>query len=225
MDNQDMQKKLIIIVNESEKNPRLVSLEGHQSEERKSSAKERQESSSNLISKLHLKSKKKRRKRESSADSSSSGEVSPEVTLYPAKKKKYGKRRRQNHTTTSRDSSSSDGNDLDDSQHTMFKILTEGEKFKCNLPKGMARYANIFFEEFIPEGDLKEAILTQSPVPENMDTLKKLDDFLKDLLKEKKKINEQNLENIFGKLQNKTRDIMGPLANAENSRKRKTSQI
>ena len=31
------------------------------------------------------------------------------------------------------------------------------------------------------KGDLKEAILTQSPVPENMDTVKKLDDFLKDL--------------------------------------------
>ena len=51
----------------------------------------------------------------------------------------------------------------------------------------------------------------QSPVPENMDTVKKLDDFLKDLLKGKKKTNEQNLENIFEKLQNKTRDVMGLL--------------
>ena len=76
----------------------------------------------------------------------------------------------------------------------------------------MASYANKYFEEFIPEGDLKEAILTQSPVPENIDTVKKLDDFLKDLLKEKKKTSEQNLENIFEKLQNKTRDVMGPLA-------------
>ena len=74
----------------------------------------------------------------------------------------------------------------------------------------MASYANKYFEEFIPEGGLKEAILTQNPVPENMETLKKLDDFLKDLLKEK--TNEQNLENIFEKLQNKTRDVMSPLA-------------
>ena len=44
------------------------------------------------------------------------------------------------------------------------------------------------------------------------DTVKKLDDFIKDLLKEKKKANEQNLENIFEKLQNKTRDVTGPLA-------------
>ena len=54
-----------------------------------------------------------------------------------------------------------------------FRIVTEDEKFKWKLPKGMASYANKYFEEFIPEGDLKEAILTQKPVPENMDTLKK----------------------------------------------------
>ena len=77
----------------------------------------------------------------------------------------------------------------------------------------MASYANKYFEEFISEGDLKEAILTQSPVPENMDTVKQLDNFLKDLLKEKKKkTKEQNLKNIFERLQNKTRDVMDPLA-------------
>ena len=50
----------------------------------------------------------------------------------------------------------------------------------------MPSYANKYFEEFMTEGDLKEAILAQSPVPENMDTVKKLCDFLIDLLKEKK---------------------------------------
>ena len=88
----------------------------------------------------------------------------------------------------------------------------------------MASYANKYFEEFIPEGDLKEAILTQSPVPENIETVKKLDDFLQGLLKEKKKTNEKNLENIFEKLQNKTRDVMGPLAKLWKIPKRKTSR-
>ena len=157
---------------------------------------------------LQPKSRKKRSKRESSTDSSSSREV----TLQPAKKKKYVNRRRRNHATTSRDSSSSNGNDSDDLQHTRFKILNEAEKFKWKLPKRIASYANKYFEEFILEGDFKEATLTQSPVAENMNTVKKLDDFLKDLLKENKKTNEQNLENIFEKLQNKTRDVMGPQA-------------
>ena len=47
------------------------------------------------------------------------------------------------------------------------------------------------FRRIYPRGDLKEAILMQSPVPENMDTVKKLDDFFKDLLRAKKKTNEQ----------------------------------
>ena len=153
--------------------------------------------------------KKKHRKRESSTGSSFSREVSPEVTLYPVKKMKCGKTRRQ--TATSSDLSSSDGNDSDDLEHTSFKIVTEDEKFKLKYPKGMPSYTNKYFEEFIPEGDLKKAILTQSPVPENMDTVKKLDHFLKNLLKEKKKTNEQNIGNIFEKLQNKTRDVMGSL--------------
>ena len=170
MSNQDIQETQVRTANETEKNPPLVSLEGHRSEERKSSAKETQESSSSLISKLHPKSKKKRRKRESSTDSSSSREVSSEVTLYPAKTKKHGKRRRRYHPLTSRELSSTDGNDSNNSQHTRFKIVTKDEKFKWKLPKGMASYADKYFGEFNPEGDLKEAILTQGPVPENMDT-------------------------------------------------------
>ena len=63
MEHQDTQENQVITVNGSEKNPWLVSLEGHKSEERRSSAKEMQECSSSLISKLHLKSKKKCRER------------------------------------------------------------------------------------------------------------------------------------------------------------------
>ena len=69
-----------------------------------------------------------------------------------------------------------------------FKVVTEDEKFKWKLPKRMASYANKYFTEFIPKGDLKEAVLKRSPLPENMDSVKKLDDFLKDLLKEKRKL-------------------------------------
>ena len=45
-----------------------------------------------------------------------------------------------------------------------------------------------------------------------MDIVKKLDDFLNNLLKEKNKTNQQNLEYAFEKLQNKTRGVMGLLA-------------
>ena len=49
-----------------------------------------------------------------------------------------------------------------------------------------------------------------------MDTVKKLDDFLKDFLIEKKKTNEQNLEKIFEKLQNKTTDVTGSTIHQQN---------
>ena len=61
------------------------------------------------------------------------------------------------------------------SQHTRSNIVTEDDKSELKHSKGMASYANKYFEGFIPEGYLKEATLTQKvqcPVPENMDTKK-----------------------------------------------------
>ena len=71
---------------------------------------------------------------------------------------------------------------------------------------------NKYFEEYFPEDSLKEAILWQNPVPDNLDNDKKLDDFLRDILKEKRKTNEQNIENVLEKPQRKTVDVMGPLS-------------
>ena len=51
----------------------------------------------------------------------------------------------------------------------------------------MENYANKYFEEYVPEDSLKEAILCQNPVPDNLDNVKKLDNFLKEILKEKRK--------------------------------------
>ena len=56
-------------------------------------------------------------------------------------------------------------------------MITKNEKFKWKLPKSMANYAKKYFEEYYPENSLKEAILFQNPVPDNIDNVKKLDDF------------------------------------------------
>ena len=76
----------------------------------------------------------------------------------------------------------------------------------------MVNYENKYFEEYIPEDSLKEAILCQNPVPGNLDNVKKLDDFLRDILKEKRKLNEQNIENVLEKFQRKPVDVMCPLS-------------
>ena len=64
----------------------------------------------------------------------------------------------------------------------------------------MASYANDNSENYIPEKDVKEAILTKTPRPENLDPVKKLDIYLQELLKQKKRS------------QDKVLDIMGPLS-------------
>ena len=51
----------------------------------------------------------------------------------------------------------------------------------------MASYANDNSEKDIPENNVKEAILIKTPRPENLDSVKKLDDYLQELLKQKKR--------------------------------------
>ena len=156
MDNQDIRENQVTIVNEREKNIRLVRFKEQKSKDRNSSDKERQESYSNLISKLPSKRKKKRRKRESSTDSRSLREVSKEVTLQLAKKKKYCKKRRRNNASNFSDSSLSDGKNSDDLQHARFKIVTEDEKLKWKHSKEMANYATKYLENFSPRETWKK---------------------------------------------------------------------
>ena len=75
----------------------------------------------------------------------------------------------------------------------------------------MANYANKYFEEYIAEDSLKEAILFWKAHPDNLDNVKKLDDFLWVILKEKRKATEKNIEKVLEKLHQKTVDLMGPL--------------
>ena len=67
----------------------------------------------------------------SSIDSSSS-----------AKKKKKAKRRRHHQPKSSSSSTASDSSTDEESHNDRFKIITENEKFKWNLVRSMANYAN-----------------------------------------------------------------------------------
>ena len=151
------------------------------------------------------KRKKKSRKWKVSTSEEDSDSLSTDCSS-PAKKKKKAKHRQHHKPTSSSSSTASDSSTDEESHNDRFKIITENEKFKWKLPKSMANYTNKYFEEYVPEDSLKEAILCQ-----NFDNVKKLDDFLRDILKEKRKTNKQNIENALEKLQQKTVDVMGPL--------------
>ena len=52
----------------------------------------------------------------------------------------------------------------------------------------MATYVNELIEKFIPEKEVREAMIVPNPVPDNIHKVIKLDDFLADIMKEKKEI-------------------------------------
>ena len=45
----------------------------------------------------------------------------------------------------------------------------------------MADYANTHFETYVKEADLKQQILMENPVQDNLDQVKKLEDFAHDI--------------------------------------------
>ena len=59
----------------------------------------------------------------------------------------------------------------------LFKTVSEEKEYKWFLPTDMVEYANENSEKFIPDKDVKEAILLKLPRPENIDSVKKLADF------------------------------------------------
>ena len=51
----------------------------------------------------------------------------------------------------------------------------------------MIEYTNTHFETYVKEADLKQQILMTNVVPDNLDKVKKLEDFVRGILKDKQK--------------------------------------
>ena len=109
-----------------------------------------------------------------------------------------------------RSGSSAQGGDGPNSKR--FTIITEEEEYKWSLLQDMASYANDNSEKYIPENNVNEATLIKTPWSENLDPVKKLDDYLQELLKQKKSPQDIVIDNILEKVQDKVLDIMGRLS-------------
>jgi len=83
-----------------------------------------------------------------------------------------------------------------------FRITTE-DLNKWSMTDGMVQYVHDNFERYISEKDIKEGVLSNNPRPENLVPAKKLDDFLADLLKDRKKTQELAYEATLEKVSNK----------------------
>ena len=76
----------------------------------------------------------------------------------------------------------------------------------------MTQYAKVNFDTYIKVADLKKAVLIKNPVPENINAVKTLDDFVKDIFKDKK-LKDLDFDNVLAKIQSQNRSIMGSLSN------------
>ena len=52
----------------------------------------------------------------------------------------------------------------------------------------------------------------ENPVPDNLDPVKKLDDFVRDILKDKRKQKDLDMDVTFEKIQSKNACVVGPLS-------------
>ena len=75
----------------------------------------------------------------------------------------------------------------EDQETKRFHIVSNEDQFKWDLLSKLASYANTQFEKYISEKSLHDAVCEVHLVPNNLNQVKKMDKFLKDLLKEKNK--------------------------------------
>ena len=94
----------------------------------------------------------------------------------------------------------------------MFHVQTDEEKHEHNLPKKLLKYADHYLKKFIPDKELKDSILTENPVPKNFMKVPSLDVFIRDTMKEERRNHELTLDSILENVQDKTRDVLGPLS-------------
>ena len=162
------------------------------------------------------KSLKKRKTRKRRRTTSSSQSRSPPRRRKKRSKKPSKKKRRRRSPSSSSSSSSSHSSssesEEEDQETKRFHIVSNEDQFKWDLPSELASYANTQFEKYIPEKSIHNAICEVHPMTNNLNQVKKMDEFLRDLLKEKNKNNSLAINEILGKIQKRTLSVMGPLS-------------
>ena len=127
--------------------------------------------------------KSRKRKKNSPSLSSETVKCSNKKRRKKSRSRREKRKRSLSSSSSSSISSSSSSteseNEIPDKR---FEIVPKGQEFKWNLLSRMADYANLHFKNYIPDKDINEKILTENPVPSNLQVVPELDDFVKTLL-------------------------------------------
>ena len=91
-------------------------------------------------------------------------------------------------------------------------MVSQDDVNQYNVQADSADHVSEYCRIFIPEKELKESILCEHPVSNNIEGVNRLDNFMRDIEKGKKRSNELLVENILEKVHSKTLDVYGLLA-------------
>ena len=105
--------------------------------------------------------------------------------------------------------SSSSNDNSDESKHrnnegkegtaSRFRVFPEEDQYKYILPPEIAQYPNVNFDTKIKEAGLIKAVLIRNPGSEDINPVKTLANFVKDILKDKKNKKDLGFGNLFNK--------------------------
>ena len=127
--------------------------------------------------KEHLKRKRPKSRSKSSNDRSTDEERNPSP-------------KRSSSSNDDSDKSKYRNNEGQESTDSRFRVISEEHQYKYSLPPDMVQYAFVNFDTYVTERDLINAALIKNPVPENINPMKTLDYFAKDILEDKRKEND-----------------------------------
>ena len=136
---------------------------------------------------------------------------------HRSRSKKNKRKKHRRYTFSPSPSSLSDNSDESkyrnnegkESTDFRFRMVFEEDQYKQSLPPDIAQYANVNFDTYIKDTDLIKAVLIKNPVPEYINPVKTMNDFVKDILKDKKKQKDLDFGNV---LEGRNRSVTSPLS-------------
>ena len=96
-----------------------------------------------------------------------------------------------------------------------FKMVPEDRWYKYKISRSKAFFVNEHFELYLSEKELHSNIFKENPVPDNVEQVKKLDDFAISVLKDRRGSDRNELINkdtVLDKIQLKMIDVIGHLS-------------
>ena len=172
-----------------------VDLSGNSSDER------RHKRNKSMSSERSSRKKSRRISSTCSSGSSSSSSSSNEEQRSKKRKKKHKKGKFKKHRRTKSSTP----------ENSSSRVVNQEDQFKRELSGTVAEYAHNYLIIFIQEKDLKESILKAIPFPSNLQEVRRMDEFMAQLLKEKRQEILLQQAAIYKNIQRKNMGITRPL--------------